>query len=577
MSVTIENLLLHERSGHLFSLTEQDFKGHVTMESRKKLLGYIYKITVELGSEDVVFFQAINMIDICLKYAEIKEEKELNLLGLACLFIASKKCDVSIAQAHELCYQCNGEFGTSDIIDTEIDIVKLMGFNVEFPNVAEYIRCISGTAVDNKATILARMLCIHYYYSNVDVLLPSVIATASYLIASSFFGDSLLKNPFKIPLSVVYGACESISKSFPARGGYEDGMDHITDKEEKCLGDFKSADFVLYVGKFKETCFVWNDSLDHSLDIEHKVSHYSKFEPKKVYPTRKDFRKIQRLGGGSYGDVHKVENKESGATYALKFNELEEDDSIRVSFLREVSILRNLQHKNIVKMIDVLENAKGFILELMDSDLKFFSQTKRFALKSFELQEKITHDLLCAVDYIHSQGVINRDIKPQNILVRGKWDHQNPEELEVKLCDFGISRGIGLLPTEKPYTTHVCTLWYRPPELLLGSKEYNCKIDSWSMACTLYEVFMNEVMFPGDYEIDQIRCIFLALGKPKNDTWSGVEQLPGYKDSWTDWVEKDTLFDIPLSKKVIEVIRKGLTLNPTKRPCVSELFKELIM
>jgi serine/threonine protein kinase len=103
----------------------------------------------------------------------------------------------------------------------------------------------------------------------------------------------------------------------------------------------------------------------------------------------------------------------------------------------------------------------------------------------------------------------------------------------LKLADFGLARAFGI--PLRSYTHEVVTLWYRAPEVLLGSKLYSTTVDIWSIGCIFGEMVLKSAVFPGDSEIDQLFRIFRFLGTPTENEWPGVSQLPDYKDNFPVW------------------------------------------
>merc|ERR1719265_969519 len=133
---------------------------------------------------------------------------------------------------------------------------------------------------------------------------------------------------------------------------------------------------------------------------------------------------------------------------------------------------------------------------------------------------------LCrGVEFCHASRIIHRDIKPQNLLI----DHR----MRLKIADFGLARAF-TLPVPK-YTHEVVTVWYRPPEILLGAPLYSLPVDIWSIGCVLGEMATGQPLFAGDSEIDTIFKIFQKLGTPTEQTWPGVSELPDFKPTFPKW------------------------------------------
>ena len=137
--------------------------------------------------------------------------------------------------------------------------------------------------------------------------------------------------------------------------------------------------------------------------------------------------------------------------------------------------------------------------------------------------------MLNGLYYCNINRIIHRDLKPQNLLITN--------DLKLKLCDFGLSRMFSL-PMGK-MTHEIITLWYRPPEVLLGIENYTTKVDSWSIGCIMAEMLLGKPLFFGDCEIGQLFKIFEIMGTPNEMTWPGVTKLPEYKYTFPQWKQKN--------------------------------------
>ena len=157
-------------------------------------------------------------------------------------------------------------------------------------------------------------------------------------------------------------------------------------------------------------------------------------------------------------------------------------------------------------------------------------------------------------------------MKPQNLLITN--------DLKLKLADFGLSRMFSL-PMGK-MTHEIITLWYRPPEVLLGLENYTTKVDSWSVGCIMAEMIIDKPLFPGDSEIGQLFKIFQTMGTPSEDVWPGVSKLPDYKYTFPQWKSKPFAELFPnLDKEGIDLLSKLLTMDPEKRISIREALQHV--
>jgi len=274
------------------------------------------------------------------------------------------------------------------------------------------------------------------------------------------------------------------------------------------------------------------------------------------------YAKIEKVGEGTYGVVYKARDIGTGQIVALKKIRLEaEDEGVPSTAIREISLLKELKDDNIVRLLDIVhaDQKLYLVFEFLDVDLKRYMENgnqSRIPI-SPQIVKKFTHQLTSGLLYCHSHRILHRDLKPQNLLI-DKRDN-------LKLADFGLARAFGI--PMRTYTHEVVTLWYRAPEVLLGSRHYSTAIDMWSVGCIFAEMIMQgQPLFPGDSEIDQIFKIFRILGTPSEEIWPGVSLLPDYKPTFPQWSRQDLSRIVPALDEVgLDMLKRTLTYDSAKR------------
>jgi len=235
--------------------------------------------------------------------------------------------------------------------------------------------------------------------------------------------------------------------------------------------------------------------------------------------------------------------------------------------LREISLLKQLgkaNHPNIVRLLDICHGQRMdremvlyLVFEHVDQDLNLYIEKCPPPGLAPERIKDIMWQILSGVDFLHSHRIVHRDLKPQNILVS--------RDGSVKLADFGLAR---IYDFSSLLTTVVVTLWYRSPEILLGTT-YATPVDLWSCGCILAELYLRRPLFPGQYEIDQLGKIFGILGTPTESEWPANSSVMREAFPVRSSRGLDSLFS-EMDTQALDLLRRMLAFNPSKRISAAE-------
>lgn len=277
------------------------------------------------------------------------------------------------------------------------------------------------------------------------------------------------------------------------------------------------------------------------------------------------------MGQGTYGIVYRVRDKRSKKEYALKKVKVDRDlfrDGFPIACLREISILKSCNNENVVKLKEVvvgeqlekiylvLEYCEHDLASLIDNLEKPFSESE---VKCIMLQ------LLKGLEYLHLNFIIHRDIKVSNLLLNNVGC--------LKIADFGLARTYSV--PSRPMTPGLVTLWYRPPELLLGATVQTTAIDCWAAGCIMGELLAHKPLMPGTSEVGQLDMIVDLLGTPSESIWPGFSKLPACQNftlKHQPYNNLKTKFPL-LSAAGLRLLQFLFMFNPQRRATASECLQ----
>lgn len=312
---------------------------------------------------------------------------------------------------------------------------------------------------------------------------------------------------------------------------------------------------------------------EYQKGFEYKIGSETFYLPQRYQP-------IELIGSGAYGAVLNAYDSVYSRNVAIKKLKPISDAVDLKRILREIVIMKNVNHENIIELYDIIFHPnlnnnhnegeipnKGIVylvMEKMDSDLQRVICSQQTMEKSY--YQFILYQILRALYYLHSANIVHRDFKPSNVLIN--------EDCTIKLCDFGMSRNLS--ENEMQLTEYVVTRYYRAPEIMLNSHHYTNKIDVWSVGCTFAELLTKKFLFPGQNYIEQIKLIINLLGSPSEEDLnfisnssakSFVLKMTGIpKKNFHEFINYD-------DPEAVNLLEKMLVFNPEKRISIEEAIQ----
>ncbi|KAF1948033.1 kinase-like protein [Clathrospora elynae] len=287
-----------------------------------------------------------------------------------------------------------------------------------------------------------------------------------------------------------------------------------------------------------------------------------------------NFETLNHIEEGSYGWVSRARDITTNQVVALKKVKMDyAQDGFPITALREISILQKARHTNIVRLQEILSGDDPqecvLVMEFLEHDLKTLQEEMSEPFLASEVKT-LLRQLTSAMGFLHENYIMHRDLKTSNILLNNRG--------QLKLADFGMARYIPS-STTAPLTQLVVTLWYRAPELLLGTTSYGTEVDLWSLGCIFAELLTKSPILPGKNEVDQLSLIFSLCGLPSEKTWPAFYRLPNAKSLKLPREHRHANLGFNRAKfpfltaSGITLLSSLLALNPNDRPTAAEVLE----
>lgn len=286
------------------------------------------------------------------------------------------------------------------------------------------------------------------------------------------------------------------------------------------------------------------------------------------------YEKVAKIGQGTFGEVFKARDKSNAKKFvALKKVLMDnEKEGFPITALREIRILQLLKHENVVNLIEICRTKASqnnryrstfyLVFDFCEHDLAGLLSNVNVKFSLGEIK-KVMQQLLNGLYYIHSNKILHRDMKAANVLITKNG--------VLKLADFGLARAFSANKNGIPnrFTNRVVTLWYRPPELLLGERNYGPPVDLWGAGCIMAEMWTRSPIMQGNSEQQQLTLISQLCGSITPTVWPGVENLDLYKKMELPQQQKrkvkERLKYYLKDPYACDLLDKLLILDPSKR------------